>query len=100
MLGRLRESWRFIREAPAGERFERFHERRQRRRRSPARRVLLLGAGLAVVAVGVVLMPAPGPGMLIVAVGAGTMAGESRGVARLLDALERGGRRAWARWRG
>jgi hypothetical protein len=60
-------------------------------------------AGLVIVAVGVIALPAPGPGMLIIALGGVLLARESRAVARALDWLEvrirRVGALAVAVWR-
>lgn len=99
MFDTLKANWQHLRRAPAGERFQQYYQRRQQHRSSGALRILLLGVGALVVVIGVILMPAPGPGMLIVAVGLATMAGESRSVARALDAGERRLRALWQRWR-
>ena len=99
MFETLKAHWQHLRRAPAGERFEQYYARRQQNRSSGALRALLLGAGALIVVIGVILMPAPGPGMLIVAVGLAMMAGESRGVARALDASERQLRHLWRSWR-
>nr|WP_241696186.1 PGPGW domain-containing protein [Solimonas terrae] len=48
-------------------------------------RPLRLAAGVAVLAAGLILVPAPGPGLLVVAVGAALLAGESASVATWLD---------------
>jgi len=88
MLGPLKENWQFLRQAPAGERFVRYYKRRRERRRHPWLGKLRLLGGVLTMIVGVVLMPAPGPGMLIVAVGAALVAGESRLFARFLDRSE------------
>ena len=96
MLDRLKRHLHHFREAPPGERFERLYEEEERDRKSPAMRVLLILVALVVIAGGIVLMPMPGPGLLIVAVGAGLLAMQSRAVARLLDRLEPKLRAAWA----
>ncbi|WP_028080390.1 hypothetical protein [Solimonas soli] len=88
MLGALRDSWRFLRSAPAGERFSRYHARRREGRRHAWAGALRLAGGVLTVALGIVLMPAPGPGTLIAAAGAALIAGESRGFAAFLDRLE------------
>jgi hypothetical protein len=58
--------------------------------------------GLAVLAAGIVLLPAPGPGMVVVALGAGIVAQASLVAARALDwcelrlrAVLAWGRRVW-----
>lgn len=55
--------------------------------------------GVAIIAVGVIALPAPGPGTLVLAIGGALMARESLAVARALDWLEVKLRRA-ARWAG
>ena len=45
-------------------------------------------AGVSLVVVGLVLVPAPGPGWLVVFAGAGLLAQESLALARSLDAME------------
>ncbi|NKF24576.1 PGPGW domain-containing protein [Solimonas marina] len=89
MFDALRRNWRLLKQAPAGERFQRYHEHRQHARRGPARRMLQLGGGAVITVIGVIMMPAPGPGTLVVIAGAALMAGESRSVARALDGTER-----------
>ncbi|HEX7916100.1 PGPGW domain-containing protein, partial [Rudaea sp.] len=49
--------------------------------------------------VGVVMLVTPGPGLLVMAVGAALVAGESLLVARLLDRLDFHASAYWARWR-
>ena len=105
MMQRLKKSWRELKAAKAGERFQ------ERYRRSsgegPLRKVLFIGGGILVMAAGVFFLPAPGPGMLILVVGAGLIAEESLIAARALDWMEirlrrfaKWARRAWrAAWR-
>jgi hypothetical protein len=56
--------------------------------------------GLALMAVGIVLLPMPGPGMLVIAVGAALVAEESKWAAELLDGLELWVRRTLEKLRG
>ncbi|WP_043112644.1 PGPGW domain-containing protein [Solimonas flava] len=88
MSGRLREHWTFLREAPPGERFARYHALRQQQHRYRWQRPLLLAGGGGLITVGVILMPAPGPGSLIAAAGAAIVAGESHAFAGFLDRTE------------
>jgi uncharacterized protein (TIGR02611 family) len=96
VIDRLRDNWTFLKQAPPGERFARYHRRRQQRRRHRWQRPLWLTAGAAVVVIGIILMPAPGPGLLIVAAGLALLAGESATIAGWLDR----GERRLRRWLG
>lgn len=104
MIERLQRNWRQFKAARPGERFRAQYERRHRRGGNPVMRALRLLLGVAVTAAGLVLMPAPGPGMLIVALGLTLLAHESLGVARALDWAELRLRplvlRGWRTWRG
>lgn len=104
MLEDLRQHWQSFRSARPGERFYVQYQRRHDPHASVLGRVLRLSLGVFVTAAGLVLMPAPGPGMLIVAVGLSLLAHESAQVARALDWAElrlrpplRRALRAWRR---
>lgn len=99
MLERLKGSWARLRGDPPGERFQRRYERRHEGGTTPLRRWGSVGLGVVVVAAGIFFLPAPGPGTVILAVGAGLIAQESRRAARALDWTEVRIRRllAWAR---
>lgn len=97
MIEHIRESWRRLKRAPPGERFSRYHEHRQQQRLQVWLRPLWLVVGTLVIVVGIILLPAPGPGMLIIAAGAALIAGESATFARLLDRGERWVRHALGR---
>ncbi len=86
-FNRIRRSWRLLAGGKPGDRFERFY-RSQQEGRTPARKVLSILIGFAIAAAGIVLLPAPGPGMLVVALGLGLLAREFLAVARALDWLE------------
>jgi uncharacterized protein (TIGR02611 family) len=88
MLQQLRTHWRQLRRARPGERFRQQYERSRAAGRSTLRKVVFLGGGAAVLAAGIFFLPAPGPGILIVLVGAGMIAQESRTAARALDWAE------------
>lgn len=97
MFQRFRRDWQLLRSGAPGERFQRYH--RQRRSPDGGMRVGPLVAGALVVLVGIVLLPAPGPGIIVVAVGCALLAGESLRVARLMDRSETALRSAVGRWR-
>lgn len=63
------------------------------------RTLLVVGLGLLLLALGLVMLVLPGPGVLVGFAGAALIAGESRPAARLLDRIDLGLSRAWARWR-
>jgi uncharacterized protein (TIGR02611 family) len=61
------------------------------------RRVAVTLAGLAVIAVGIVLLPLPGPGWLVIFGGLGILGTEYEWARRLLSAVRRQVTR-WTRW--
>ncbi|HEX2756868.1 MAG TPA: PGPGW domain-containing protein [Thermoanaerobaculia bacterium] len=87
MFKEIRRSWRVLESGKPGDRFERYY-RSQHEGRSPSRKVVSIVIGFAIVAAGIILLPAPGPGTLVVAVGLGLLAREFLIVARALDWLE------------
>lgn len=98
MFAALKRHWREFVTAPAGTRFQ-AHYRRHRRRRGLVRTIVAIGSGLLLIALGTVLLVLPGPGLLIGAIGAALLAGESLSVARALDGIDRHATRLWRRWR-
>jgi uncharacterized protein (TIGR02611 family) len=88
MHEKLKQSWQHFKAVPPGKRFQGLYERRQQARLGLLTRLLSLGGGLLLMAVGLVLVPAPGPGWAIVFVGAGLIAQESLIAARALDWAE------------
>jgi hypothetical protein len=88
MILQLRQLWNEFKVAPPGERFARLYYRREARQ-SWLARSLFLAIGVAMMAVGLFLMVAPGPGTVVVILGAGVAAQESLRVARAMDWLER-----------
>lgn len=88
MLKRLRAAWRPLKDGKPGRRFQDVHESRKAQRRGRPWRFLFIAGGLAIVVVGIVLLPAPGPGWLVIFAGLGLLAQESLLVARALDAVE------------
>jgi len=97
MLDRFRKQWHVFRADPAGERFQRRY-RRNTARSGFARKTIVIGAGFAVLLIGIVLLVLPGPGLVLMLLGGGLMAEESLIVARCLDKLDVAFQRARARW--
>lgn len=87
MFKEIRRSWRLLESGKPGDRFERYY-RSQHEGRSPLRKVVSIAIGFAIVAAGIILLPAPGPGTLVVALGLGLLTREFLIVARALDWLE------------
>jgi hypothetical protein len=92
-----RRVWRFM-TAPSGTRFRAYHERLAQRP-NLMRTLLAVGCGMILVALGMIMLVLPGPGLLVAAIGAALIAGESMWVARLLDRIDSGVTRIWRRWR-
>jgi uncharacterized protein (TIGR02611 family) len=84
----LRHAWQELRKAPPGRRFQQRFQRRRSAPRSALRKTGVLAGGALVVIAGVIALPLPGPGLVIMALGALLIAGESRAAARSLDWLE------------
>ena len=84
--------------APSGTRFRAYHARLAQRP-SLMRTLLAIGCGLILLALGLVMIVLPGPGLLVAAIGAALIAGESLTVARLLDRVDLGVTGVWKRWR-
>ena len=82
-----------------GARFRAMHRRRHRVSH-PIRSVLTVAAGLLLIAAGTLLLVLPGPGLLVAAIGAALLAGESLPIARALDRIDLCALRCWRRWRG
>ena len=87
----IKSRWHSLKEGEPGKRFCQEYERRNRER-GGKRNILMLAAGAIVLAAGIFFLPAPGPGILIVALGGGMIAQESRFAARMLDKTELLGR--------
>jgi len=84
--------------APSGTRFRAYHARLAQRP-SLMRTLLAIGCGLILLALGLVLLVLPGPRLLVAAIGATLIAGESLTVARLLDRVDVCVTRIWRRGR-
>lgn len=98
MFNRLRQTLREFFRARSGTRFRAHHARM---RRSPhfVRTLLVVSIGVTLILLGIVLLVLPGPGLLVGALGALLIAGESLVVARLLDRADLFASRRWRRWR-
>jgi hypothetical protein len=96
MLAKLKRSWRELAHGRPGHRFRDYQQARRGGR--PAwRRIVSIVAGVLLVLVGIVALPAPGPGTLVIVLGAALLAREFPRVASFMDGLERFLRRAWTR---
>lgn len=85
MFKNFKRNFAEFRGKPPGKRFLAYYQHRHDPNSSQTKRMLVLaGAGLLIL-LGLIMMPAPGPGLLVVAAGAALMAGESAAVARALD---------------
>jgi hypothetical protein len=100
MFAGLGKYWRQLSGGTPGRRFQEHYLAHERSPHGKAGRLLRLAAGVAIIMVGIIALPAPGPGLLVIAVGAGILARESAGVARGLDWLEVNLRRGWTRGKG
>lgn len=104
MLDELKKRWRDFKQGEPGKRFQDRYFRRRRTPRSQFWKVALLGGGTLIMAVGLVMLVAPGPGILVLVLGASFVAQESYFAAQLLDRAEIFGRNcaAWGlrQWRG
>jgi hypothetical protein len=98
MLKKLRERFRALAEEPAGSRFSNhYHKVHSRGGRGLPHKVLLIAGGIVVIAIGLVMLPAPGPGIIVIGIGGAMIAQESLAVAKLLDSIEVKGRALFRR---
>jgi uncharacterized protein (TIGR02611 family) len=93
----LKLQWRELKCGRPGTRFKQRWRVREQSRRSYFAKPLYITAGVFVLLIGLILLPAPGPGCLVVFFGAAMIAEESFWMATLLDRLELRGRRILAR---
>jgi hypothetical protein len=98
MFDSLKRRVRRFMAAPSGTRFRAYHERLSQRP-NLTRTLLVVGCGLILLALGLVMLVLPGPGLLVAAIGAALIAGESLSAARLLDRIDSALTRVWRRWR-
>ena len=99
MFDALKRRMRRFMTVPSGKRFRAFYERHHERPH-PVRTIAAIGAALVLIAIGLILLVLPGPGLLVAAMGAALLAGESLTVARMLDWVDVCVTRVWRRWRG
>jgi uncharacterized protein (TIGR02611 family) len=90
MIRKFRAFWQRFRAARPGQRFQTIYRGRHERRTGGRsfKNIINIASGVALVIVGLILVPAPGPGWLIVALGGALLAREFLTVARFLDAFE------------
>jgi drug/metabolite transporter (DMT)-like permease len=98
MFDWLRAHFRAFLASPSGTRFRRQHRRRQARPHV-VRTILAVIGGTLIFLIGIVMLVTPGPGLLVMAIGAALIAGESLIVARVLDRIDFHASAYWARWR-
>ena len=88
MFQGLKDSWRRLKEAKPGQRFQTQYRAHQASRRSRWSKPIAFGLGAVILLVGLVALPAPGPGTIVLALGAALIARESEWMARSLDWIE------------
>jgi len=84
----LKVAWREFWHDVPGQRFGHRYKRHNARGRGKLGRVLLIGAGIVLIALGLVFGPLPGPGFVPALAGLALLAGESRRIATVLDRAE------------
>ncbi len=89
----LRKAWAQLRNGNPGDRFQAEYRRSRASPGKPWARFASLTLGIALVALGIVALPAPGPGWLIIGLGGALVGRQSLAVARILDRAEVRGRR-------
>lgn len=97
----LRKQWERFRDSEPGHRFRDRYENRSRARKQGgnALHFAKIALGLAVVPLGLVMVPAPGPGWVVVFLGLALLSDEILPVARGLDKAEVFLRKTFARFR-
>lgn len=88
MIEGLKRDWHRLRTGKPGDRFQGYQRAHAEAQHGKWIRLVSLGAGVLLIAVGIIALPAPGPGWLIIGLGAALFARESVMVARALDAIE------------
>ena len=88
MFKRLKQEWQRFRRRKPGRRFEERYYQKQQSARGVFRKILIMSAGVLIIAVGIVLLAFPGPGTILMLIGAALIAEESLVTARALDWLE------------
>ena len=85
MLSQLKKNWRVFKTAEPGKRFQKLHRAEEG---SGPSRLFVAGAGVLLLAGGVVLLFIPGPGIPLIAFGAALIAQQSLWLAKRLDRFE------------
>ena len=94
MFEKAKEHWRCFKQSKPGHRFkDRYHQRQQSRRSARFSRTAGFAtvAGILILLLGGVVsltVPVPGPGWLLLFLGLGMLADQSKHIARLLDWVE------------
>ena len=88
MFRSIKREWRQLKGGKPGKRFQAQYAAQQKSRRPAWMRPLWIAGGTALMAIGVVALPAPGPGFLVIGLGAALVARESLFAARILDWIE------------
>lgn len=84
----LKSAWRDFWHDVPGQRFGHRYERHNARDRSKVARVLFIGLGIVLIALGLVFGPLPGPGFVPALAGLALLGGESKRIAAGLDRAE------------
>ena len=92
MLDNLKKRWKSLKSGKPGKRFQDEYDKRHDEDSSRGKKFAILAVGAIILVAGIILMPAPGPGILIVAIGGALLAQESKIAARFLDWTEVKGR--------
>ena len=83
-----KRQWQHFKDTPSGQRFQTRYRMRRSQTSGVMRKILLTGAGVLLVLIGVALLVLPGPGLLTMVIGAALIAEESLIAARALDRLD------------
>ena len=85
MWKKFKQTWRRLKAANPGQRFQQEFRRRHSAGRSPIQKALLIVGGLLLMAAGFLLLFIPGPGLVFLFVGGFLIAQQSLVAARVLD---------------
>jgi hypothetical protein len=85
MWEKFKQTWRRLKAANPGQRFQQEFRRRHGAGRSPIQKVLLIVGGLLLMAAGFLLLFIPGPGLVLLFIGGLMIAQQSLVAARVLD---------------
>ena len=85
MWKKFKQTWRRLKAANPGQRFQQEFRRRHGAGRSPIQKALLIVGGLLLMAAGFLLLFIPGPGLLFLFAGGFLIAQQSLVAARVLD---------------